>query len=264
MRRKMRKPATMRTRTYVAHINRMNMEELPLLPPNAQLQFLPLEEIKDIIIYGLPKSWVRKMDEFDFDPYTQELGHVINFCERMESAEQHDASSKTVKSDYKSTKKSKTSKYTKTSSRKGEGNKWCDYHESSTHDTADCATLKKLKAQGDGGGKPAYSKNKTWKRKSDDASKFSKKELSSIAKKAGVKAVKAAKKKQLYLMAAKRKMDESSESSSSAQDEDSDMESVASVHMLEESMEEIDRQLADFDFAKNKTNGDKSDGEVSC
>jgi len=63
-------------------------------------------------------------------------------------------------------------------------------------------------------------------------------------------------------MAAKRKKDESSESSD-AMEEDSDMESVASVHMLEKSMEEIDRQLADFDFTKT-TNGNKSDGEVSC
>ena len=264
MRRKMRKPNDMRTRTYIAHIHKMNLEELPLLPPMNANQSLPLEEVKDIVIYGLPKSWVRKMDEFDFDPYNGSMGEVINFCERMESAEDHDNTAKTVKHDgHKSAKKPKPSNYRSEDKKNGE--KWCDFHETDTHNTKDCVTVKQLKAEHDGGGKRSYNKNKTWKRKSDDASKFSKKELSAIAAKAGKKAVKEAKdkKKSLYLMAMKRKAED--EESSNESDSNSDMDSVASINMMEKGMVEIDRQLADFDFTKTNSKGDDmSQGEVSC
>ena len=262
MRRKMRKPSDMRTRTYIAHIHKMNMEELPLLPPIKENQSLPMEEIKDIIIYGLPKSWTRKMDEFDFDPYGGSMNEVINFCERMESAEEHDKVAKPVKQEgHKSAKKAKPSNYR--SQDKLNGGKWCDFHENNTHNTKDCFTVRKLKKEHDAGGKPAY-KNKTWKRKSDDASSYSKKELSAIAAKAGKKAIKEAKekKKSLYLMAMKRK---SRDEESSNDDDNSDMESVASINMMEKGMDEIDRQLADFDFTKTNSKGDDmSQGEVSC
>ena len=48
--------------------------------------------------------------------------------------------------------------------------KWCDYHETHGHSTNECETLKKLKAYRSSGSdsKPAY-KNKTWKRKYEDA-----------------------------------------------------------------------------------------------
>ena len=68
MRRHMRKPAGMRTRAYVNHLLRINNEELPYLPPFGTNQGLSTDEIIDIVLYGVPKSWVNKMDEHDFDP----------------------------------------------------------------------------------------------------------------------------------------------------------------------------------------------------
>ena len=65
MRRKMRKPAGMTTRTYVNHLNRINYEELKYLPPFQDDQHLNDDEMMDILIFGLPKSWTNEMDKQD-------------------------------------------------------------------------------------------------------------------------------------------------------------------------------------------------------
>ena len=136
----------------------------------------------------------------------------------------------------------------------------CIRDRTNTHNTSECDVLKKLKAsKGDGGGKPSF-KNKTWKRKSDDASKYSKKELAAIGKAAGKKAIKAAKKRALYAISENGTSE--TEHDVSSDNEESDMESVASINMLERGMADIDQQLKDFDFAQ--MDGNKSDGEVSC
>ena len=246
MRRKMRKPANMTTRTYVNNLLRINTDELPQLPPFSPTQSLREDELIDIVTFGIPKSWVRKMDEHDFDPVVKGLAATIVFCERMESSEDF-----TPDADQKiSTKKTSTSKKYK-SDRKNSGprhGKWCDYHEVNTHNTSERETLKKLKAsRSSGNDKPAH-KNKTWKRKSDEAKTYSKKELAAIAKKASREAVKKATAE--CHAVAKRKSDSDDDSSTSS-------ESDKSVNMMEAQMAEVDQQLADFDF-------DKVDNEVEC
>ena len=84
MRRYMRKPVNMTTRTYVNHILRLNNEEIPSLPPFRNDQGLSTDELIDIILFGIPKSWVTKMDKHDFDPMSS---MIVNSCERLESAE---------------------------------------------------------------------------------------------------------------------------------------------------------------------------------
>ena len=246
MRRHMRKPADMTTRTYAANLIRINSDELTMLPPFQHGQSLSNDELIDIITYGIPKSWVRKMDEHDFDPFTKGIHELINFCERMESSENFERNELKVKA----VSSSKKHKSTRNNPNK---EKWCHYHESNTHDTKDCETLKKIKSSKSSGSKsdskPPF-KSKTWKRKSDDAKAHTKKELAAIGKKAAAKAIKAAQ-SECHAMA-KRKTDSSdSEDSGSSDDENS-------VHIMEK-MEAVDKQLADFNF-----DGDKDDGEVSC
>jgi SpoVK/Ycf46/Vps4 family AAA+-type ATPase len=83
--------------------------------------------------------------------------------------------------------------------------------------------------------KKPFNKNKTWTKKSDDAKKFSKKELNALVKKASEKAVKKATKE--LNAVAKRKRD------------DDDDDSTSSLHMLENEMKDVDDQLKNFNFA---------------
>jgi hypothetical protein len=70
MRRSMRKPQTMTTRAYVNHLIRINEQEIVHLPPfNGTSQAFSNDELKEIILYGLPNSWRKEMDKFDFNVY---------------------------------------------------------------------------------------------------------------------------------------------------------------------------------------------------
>ena len=249
MRRFMRKPADMLTRTYVNHIIRMNNEEIPCLPPFIPGQGLSEDEIVDIVLYGVPKSWINKMDEHDFDPLAHSLEELISFCERLESAEQLDRGAAEHKQPSNGKKSSsKKFKSSRGNSDSGSG-KWCHYHETDTHNTADCETLKRLKSrEKSGNSSSGPSKNKTWKRKADDAKSYTKKELSAIGKKAAKSAIKKAKAECNAVAKRKSEEDEMSVCSSSS-------ESINSANVVEK-LDKVDKELASFDFSE--------EGEVSC
>jgi hypothetical protein len=243
MRRKMRKPADMKVRTYVNHLHRVNFEEIPYLPPQAPNQVLQGDEIIDIVVFGLPKSWLKEMDRMDFDPFrTNNVFDLVDFCERLESSEDFAGDQVQKNKNSKNGKKQKQGH-----GKKNDGDKWCDYHEVNTHNTIDCEVFKKLKAakQGGDGKKPPFNKNKTWNRKSDDAKKEAKKELNALVKKVSQKVTTKVKKD---LAATKRKSDD--------KDDDSDN----SVNLLERQMADIDAELKEFDFGEEE--GEVTEFEV--
>jgi hypothetical protein len=122
MRRKMRKPNDMRIRQFVNHLHRINYEELPQLPPFGNNQPLSQDELLDIILYGIPKSWVKEMDRQDFDPFkSTNINQVVDFCERLESAEEFNPDQQKRKSG--STSNSKHAKKTRFSNAKGKPSK---------------------------------------------------------------------------------------------------------------------------------------------
>jgi hypothetical protein len=241
LRRFCRKPADMTIREFANHVLRINEEELPHLPPFGADQALAEDELIDVVLNGIPRSWTREMDKLGFDPVASNLGDVLDFCERMEASEDfqpgRDAKKTNSKKDSKSNKKEKSST---------EG-KYCLLHgDNHTHNTDDCHVLKKqaknLRRDKDDDKKPSGSyKNKTWKRDADRKTSASKSELAAFVKK---------QKKELHAFtqelsaqaSAKRKADDSSSSS-----EDEDERSTHSLNAFD-ALKNGDVNLAEFNY----------------
>ena len=62
LRRECRKPLDMKVREFANHMNRINSEEIPKIPPAAANQSMSQDEPIEILLYGTPKSWQREMD----------------------------------------------------------------------------------------------------------------------------------------------------------------------------------------------------------
>ena len=199
MRREMRKPATMKVRSYYQNLIRMNDEELPMLPPFQFANKLSQEELLDIVLFGTPKSWQLEMERQSFDPLEKGLHDTVDFMEGIEATEPQPevakAKSKTSGNDHNNKKKKKTSS-------EGKPPHYCEHHGANwTHDTKDCRLLNNKKAGGNKFG------NKTWNRKATEASEQSKKELAVLIGKTVHKVIK----KQLASVDKKRKSDEDGE-----------------------------------------------------
>ena len=233
MRRFCRKPADMTIREFTNYVTTINDDELPILPPfGGNTQKLSDDEIVDILLNGIPRSWTREMDKLDFDPVVSTLSKVIQFCERMEAAEDFEPARNGNKTNNSSKDKSKN-KSKGNASNKGNGDKYCLLHgDNNTHTTDECHVLKKQAKQlrgNDGDKKPAF-KNKTWKRDADKSTSSSKKELATFVRKQA--------RKELYAFAKKRKAND-----------DDDEKSVASLNNVE-SKEEGEIDLSVFNYAK--------------
>jgi hypothetical protein len=184
MRRKMRKPTGMSTRQYVNHMTRINTAELPFLPPfRGDTGKFTDDEFREIILFGLPNSWKKEMDKFDFDPFGKSVVELVEFCERMEASDETGRHGGKENSNEVSKEKVKFDK-NKTKSHSSNSKKWCDYHETDTHSTEDCDVLKKLKASKSGMSGSSNPAKKQWKSKSEYDKDKAKKELNALKKKA--------------------------------------------------------------------------------
>ena len=204
LRRECRKPADLQVRAWFQHLIRINSEEIPNLPPFSTNQELSVDELIDIICFGIPKSWIKEMDRQGFDPVSKSANEVITFCEQIETAEEFDGSTSTKKN--LPVKKKKGDKDGNPIKKKLH----CNYHGYGSHDTASCRKLQADKNKSNGGG-GSYT-NKTWSRKSAEATAKNRKELAAFIKKQVAKGVQ----KELHSMDKNRKADDS--------DDDSDIE----------------------------------------
>ena len=183
LRRHCRKPKGMRVREYMQLVNNMNREEFPKLPPFDPNQYLPDDEILDIILFGTPKSWEREMDKQGFDPFSHQLNDVVDKLEDIETAEGFDAEATkvTTKKDKKKPAKAKGNNNKSSNNTTENGNKkHCLFHGWGGHSTDECERLKsqvkKLKAEKSGNEKTNNNNSKkddkksvSWKKKAEDA-----------------------------------------------------------------------------------------------
>jgi hypothetical protein len=175
------------------------------------------------------------MDKQDFDPIVKTLAEVVDFCKRMEAAEDFEPACDGQKTSHKS-KSDKKKDYSKQGKSDSKGSyKYCLLHGNNTsHTTDECHVLMKQAqslrktAERDGNQKPAFN-NKTWKRDASKSATASKKELATFVRKQA--------RKELYTFTKKRKMT----------DDDDDEKSTASLNNIK-SKEDGEIDLSAFNF----------------
>ena len=197
VRRDMRKPSDMTIRDYYNHLQRINLLELHNLPPFGAGQIFANDDVIDILIYGIPKSWQREMDRQGFDPYTTtDPVDTVAFLEQIEAAEEFDAPAKSNSNGNGNSKKKSSSsgsaKKTSNDDASSSSKKvFCKEHGwNFSHSTAECKVLNGGgKKQKSGDNKKKSFGNKTWNRKADEATSSSKKDLAAFIQKSVAKGI---------------------------------------------------------------------------
>ena len=244
LRRDFRKPADMKIRDYYNRIVAINTLEIPRLPPLFnEGQMLKEDEIREILMHAIPKTWCREMDRQGKDPDTMRAKDIMTFLEQLEEAEEFDPIQKKGNNNNNKKTKGKDGK-----SSNGKATKYCMLHgNNTTHATEECHKMKdsakRLKTTGDSG-KGSSSKNKTWKRESKDSTNKSKKELNAMTKKLSKL------KKEVNSLSKKRKSDDSSDTSSDGE-----------MFNIEKELFEMNMQ--GFDPANTKDDKDLEINEIS-
>jgi len=181
----------MGVKQHIMHVYRINTEEIAPCPPAFEdTQCLRPDEIIDILLFGTPKSWQRKMDCQGFDPLASTVTEAVEFMERIKMSEDFNGNRKVAAVTKKGNNKDKSNNNGNSGA---DGSKCCMLHSNNTtHDPSECKTLmaqaKKLK-DNNGANQKGKGGNKSWKNKAKDNTNDSKKELVALIKKA-TKAIK--------------------------------------------------------------------------
>ena len=250
VRRDMRKPADMTIRDYYNHLQRINLLELHHLPPFGTGQIFANDDIIDILIYGIPKSWQREMDRQGFDPYTTtDPIDTVAFLEQIEAAEEFDTNANKSNSNGNgnSKKKSSSSGSAKKTSDKDASSSskkvYCEEHGwNYSHSTSECKVL-------NGGGKKQKSSdqkkksygNKTWSRKADEATSSNKKDLAAFIKKSVAKGIR----QEI------NKIDKKRSNSDSSDEEEFDLNA-------------LEKDIQGFNYSEMESLKIETDDECSC
>ena len=176
MRRQMRKPYNMKIRTYVARVREMN-DDFPLYPPFEADVKLADDELADIIEAGIPNSWQKAMLLHNFDVADKSTDELVEFCERLETAEEiygetHTPNKKRTRSNgnprdtaKNGSKHSAKNKNRFSKKKRHEDDEDCPLHKDGTHTQQDCRVLKQQAQNMRSVAEAHWDKNKRWQRK---------------------------------------------------------------------------------------------------
>lgn len=171
MRRFMRKPKDMKIRDYVDRLLEINnyLEHFPVKEGEAAATSLPNEEMMDILLFGIPNSWQKKIVELGFDSIAHTPQEFVEICERISYGEQSNDDGQKAKpkqnAGSKGAKLQPNSSGKNFSKRSDNSNKFCPLHKTNGHDANECKVLlaqaKKMSAAWEAGGSTNYKKQKS-------------------------------------------------------------------------------------------------------
>jgi hypothetical protein len=146
MRRFMRKPKDMKIRDYVARLLEI-IGYLEYFPTNTDKKatVLPTDGIMDILTYGIPNSWQKKIVEYNFDAQDHTPNEFVELCERISYGEtlNADASPPKAKANSSGEKTVKFAQNPKTKSNLADPSsaKYCPLHKTNSHDAKECKVI---------------------------------------------------------------------------------------------------------------------------
>jgi hypothetical protein len=174
MRRFMRKPKEMNVRIYVERMLELNkyLEYFPVKLGDPAASKMPLDDIMDILKFGIPNSWQNRMIELGYDAQASTTSEFIDLCQRIsygESTKEEGSMTKTKPSagnegaKWQPQSKYKTGKPFKEANSNGQ--KYCPLHKTNGHDAKECkvilAQVKKMSSAYEAGGASNFKRQKT-------------------------------------------------------------------------------------------------------
>jgi hypothetical protein len=164
MRRYMRKPRDMTIRDYVDRLLEINgyLKYFPTKPGEPAAMVLPEDEIMDILTYGIPNSWYKRIIELNFDTNASTPNEFIELCERISYGESNNEGLMTKTKQEAGEKGAKgqpssgKGNFTKNHTFDPKGQKYCPLHKTNNHDAKECkvilAQVKRMTATYEAGG----------------------------------------------------------------------------------------------------------------
>ena len=164
----------MKIRDYVDRLQEINgyLKYFPTKTGEPAATALPEEdEVMDILTYGIPNTWQKKIIELNFDTQASTPNAFIELCERISYGESSidgptvktkpNAGEKGVKWQPSSSRKNSTNSHPADPN----GQKFCPLHKTNSHDIKECkvilAQVKKMSASYEAGGATNMKRQKT-------------------------------------------------------------------------------------------------------